>query len=140
MADSIIHKRPELRERWAYDYGVLCRGIERVWLDTKESKYFNYIKDNMDYFVDSDGSIKYYEFEKFNMDYINNGKTLLFLFKETKEKKYKIAVDTLRSQLKSQPRTSEGGFWHKEIYPHQMCLDGLYMGAPSYAQYCQLFY
>jgi len=45
----------------------------------------------------------------------------------------------LREQLKTHPRTSEGGFWHKKVYPHQMWLDGLYMGQPFYAEYAKLF-
>ena len=34
-----------------------------------------------------------------------------------------------------QPRTLEGGFWHKLIYQHQMWLDGLYMASPFLARY-----
>ncbi len=139
MTESVIHKFPELRDRWAYDYGVLCRGIERAFETTKDDKYFKYIKDNMDYFVNEAGEIKYYDFNKHNIDYINNGKTLLYLYRMTKENKYKLASDTLRKQLDEQPRTSEGGFWHKDIYPHQMWLDGLYMGAPFYAEYTKIF-
>ena len=38
--------------------------------------------------------------------------------------------DVIYGQLKGQPRTSEGNFWHKKIYPNQVWLDGLYMGQP----------
>jgi unsaturated rhamnogalacturonyl hydrolase len=44
-------------------------------------------------------------------------------------------MDTLVRQLKNQPRTLEGGFWHKLIYQHQMWLDGLYMASPFLAHY-----
>jgi unsaturated rhamnogalacturonyl hydrolase len=37
--------------------------------------------------------------------------------------------------LKEHPRTSEGAFWHKQINPYQIWLDGLYMGTPFYAEY-----
>lgn len=139
MTDSIIHKRPVLDGRWAYDYGVVSRGIERVWRVTGDSFYYDYIKRNMDNFVGEDGAISYYRFEDYNIDYVNNGKTLLMLYLESKVEKYKKAVDTLRLQLKTHPRTSDGGFWHKSIYPHQMWLDGLYMGGPFYAQYVKEF-
>lgn len=89
----------------------------------------------MDAFVDESGEIRKYTYEEFNIDYINNGKVLLTLFKETGELKYKKAIDTLRKQLKEQPRTAEGVFWHKKIYPYQIWLDGLYMGAPFYTEY-----
>lgn len=62
-----------------------------------------------------------------------------FCFKETGEEKYRKAAELLRSQLEKHPRTKEGGFWHKKIYPHQMWLDGLYMGTPFYAEYGQIF-
>ncbi len=139
MADSVMYKFPELRDRWAYDYGVLCRGMERVFIDTTNLKYFNYIKDNMDHFTDEAGNMKYYQMDQYNLDFLNNGKTILYLYKETNEQKYKLAVDRLRQQIVGQPRTSENGFWHKKIYPHQMWLDGLYMSSPFYAEYSLVF-
>ena len=45
----------------------------------------------------------------------------------------------LRKQISEQPRTTDGGFWHKKRYPNQMWLDGLYMGEPFYAQYTTTF-
>lgn len=139
MADTVMKKFPNLRNRWAYDYGVLCKGLEQVYRQSGEDKYFRYIQENMDYFVDEDGAIRYYRKEDHNLDFINNGKTLLFLYAKTGNEKYKKAVDLLRSQLAEHPRTEEGGFWHKDCYPHQMWLDGLYMAQPFYAQYIEMF-
>ena len=51
----------------------------------------------------------------------------------------KKAIDLLRKQIDSQPRTSDGGFWHKKRYPHQMWLDGLFMAEPFYAAYTQTY-
>jgi len=53
--------------------------------------------------------------------------------------RYRKCADLLRQQLATHPRTSDGGFWHKQRYPWQMWLDGLYMGAPFYAEYTKLF-
>lgn len=44
-------------------------------------------------------------------------------------------MDTIYGQLENQPRTKEGNFWHKAIYPNQIWLDGLYMAQPFYMQY-----
>ena len=49
--------------------------------------------------------------------------------------RYRTAIETLRDQLRDQPRTSEGGFWHKQMYDHQMWLDGLFTGTTFYARY-----
>ena len=93
----------------------------------------------MDHFVQADGSIKRYKLEDYNIDNIKNGRTLLTLYKVTGQPKYYKAATLLRQQLKTHPRTKEGGFWHKKIYPYQMWLDGLYMGQPFYAEYAATF-
>jgi unsaturated rhamnogalacturonyl hydrolase len=56
----------------------------------------------------------------------------------TGKEKYLKACHQLYAQLQKHPRTNEGGFWHKKIYPYQMWLDGLYMGQPFYAEYASL--
>lgn len=139
MADTLLLKFPELRRRWAYDYGVVCKGLMQVYEETGDERYFEYIESNMEYFVNEDGTIKFYDITQHNLDYVNNGKILLFLYKKTGKEKYRKAADLLRSQLNEQPRTQQGGFWHKDIYPHQMWLDGLYMAEPFYAEYISLF-
>jgi len=126
--------------KWRYDQGVILKGIEGIWNATGDGKYFSYIQKSMDYYVKEDGSIKGYKPDEFNIDHLNNGRLLLLLYRVTGKEKYKKAADLLRSQLKDHPRTSEGGFWHKKIYPNQMWLDGLYMGEPFYAEYSMLFH
>ena len=126
--------------KWRYDQGVILKGIRAVWAATGDGKWFNYIQKSMDFYVQPDGSIKGYRPDEYNIDHINNGKLLLFLFQVTGKEKYKKAADLLRNQLRTHPRTSEGGFWHKKIYPYQMWLDGLYMGQPFYAEYAKLFH
>ena len=144
-ANSIMERLPRLYEdrgyngKWSYDYGVILKGFEKVWRQTGDQNYFQYIKDNMDYFIQEDGSILGYHLEEFNIDHINNGKLLFVLYRETGEEKYKKACDLLRKQLEKHPRTSEGVFWHKQIYPYQIWLDGLYMGSPFYAEYQTTF-
>lgn len=124
--------------KWSYDLGVLLKGMEGLWLRTGDAKYFNYIQHQIDYYVGEDGSIRDYKQEEYNIDYINNGKPLLLLYRVTGKEKYLKAATQLREQLRTHPRTKEGGFWHKKIYPWQMWLDGLYMGEPFYAEYANL--
>src|SRR6188474_55062 len=124
--------------KWAYDMGVILKGFEGMWNNTGDVKYFQYIQKQMDVFVQEDGSIKSYRPDEYNIDHINNGKLLLLLYRVTLKEKYLKAANNLREQLKTHPRTKEGGFWHKNIYPYQMWLDGLYMGTPFYAEYAML--
>jgi unsaturated rhamnogalacturonyl hydrolase len=125
--------------KWSYDMGVVLKGFEGIWMNTGDVKYFNAIQGKMDYFVQNDGTIKGYEAEEYNIDHVNNGKLVLLLYRVLGKDKYKKAADALRNQLRTHPRTKEGGFWHKKIYTNQMWLDGLYMGEPFYAEYAMLF-
>ena len=85
--------------------------------------------------MQEDGTIKGYNPEDYNIDNVNAGKTLFLLYDITGKEKYRKAIDVIYGQLKGQPRTSEGNFWHKKIYPNQVWLDGLYMGQPFYMEY-----
>lgn len=139
IADSVMQRRFILGKKWAYEWGVVLRGLHEVWQRTDDTVYFDYIKSNIDYFVAPDGSIRTYRLEDYNLDMINTGKLLFPLYRVTGHSRYKMAIQTLVQQLKQQPRTAEGGFWHKKIYPHQMWLDGIYMACPFYAQYASMF-
>lgn len=124
--------------KWSYDQGVVLKGIEGLWKNTGNGDYFKYIQRSMDVYLDSLGKIRGYKPEDYNIDNVNNGKLLLLLYRVTGNEKYWKAAKTLREQLRNQPRTNEGGFWHKKVYPFQMWLDGLYMGEPFYAEYSYL--
>ena len=126
--------------KWSYDMGVILKGFEGIWLRTADRKYFNVIQAKMDWFVQNDGTIKGYEADEYNIDHVNNGKLLLLLYRVTQKEKYLKAAQLLREQLRHHPRTNEGGFWHKKVYPYQMWLDGLYMGEPFYAEYAMLMH
>lgn len=124
--------------KWSYDMGVVLEGAAAVWRNTGDGKYFKYIQSSMDAYLDKEGNITTYKAEDFNIDNIKNGRALLLLYKVTGQQKYLLAVNKLYDQVKKQPRTKEGGFWHKKIYPNQMWLDGLYMAQPFYAEYAKL--
>lgn len=126
--------------KWAYDQGVVLKGIEGLWYRTGDKKYFDYIQKSMDFFVKEDGSIRTYKLSNYNIDNVLCGRNLLMLYKVLGKEKYYKAAATLRNQLRTHPRTKEGGFWHKQIYPWQMWLDGLYMGQPFYAEWSKTFH
>lgn len=124
--------------KWAYDQGVILEGIDGIWKRTADNEYFKYMQKSMDFFVTKEGTINRYKQADYNIDNIKNGRILLTLYKVTGQQKYFKAATLLWDQLQQQPRTKEGGFWHKKIYPNQMWLDGLYMGQPFYAEYAAL--
>jgi unsaturated rhamnogalacturonyl hydrolase len=139
MAGSTMARFPLLAEEWNYQWGLVLKGFERVWRATGDERYRAYIQKNVDAFVQPDGAIRGYQLEEYNVDRLNTGKVLFALYEQTGDTRYKRALDLLRSQLGTQPRTRSGGFWHKQIYPHQMWLDGIYMADAFWAQYENAF-
>ena len=142
MAETLMHDFPEVWQmeegeapHWAYTKGLVCDAFLALWETTGEQRYFEYALDYADTMINEEGVILGYEMEDFNIDKINPGKMLFTLYRETEDPKYELAMKTLRLQLVDHPRTEAGGFWHKLRYPHQMWLDGLYMGGVFYTRY-----
>lgn len=121
--------------KWDYVHGLVLTSFEQLYKKTNNKKYLDYVKGYADATISADGSIPSYKFSNYNIDMIEAGNILFYLYDKTKEEKYLKALQTLRKQLAEHPRTSEGGFWHKKVYPNQMWLDGLYMGQPFYTHY-----
>lgn len=132
--DSAIPDR-----KWTYEQGLMLVAFHRMWEHSGERKYFDFIRQNLDHYVEESGNIRTYKLGDFNLDNVSPGRALLFVYEATNQAKYRAAADTLRRQLRGQPRTDEGGFWHKKIYPYQMWLDGLFMAEPFYALYARMF-
>ncbi len=126
--------------KWTYDQGLVLKGIEGIWKRTGDRKYFDYIQRSMDFFVAKDGKIRTYKASDYNIDNVLPGRNLLMLYAVTGKKHYYQAAQTLREQMKTHPRTKEGGFWHKKRYPWQMWLDGLYMAQPFLAEWAATYH
>src|SRR5262245_49720032 len=84
--------------KWTYEHGLVLKSIERVWEQTRDKQYFDFIQRNIDHFVSHDGAIRTYSIDEYNIDHINPGRALLFLYKTTREEKYKKAAALLREQ------------------------------------------
>ncbi|WP_369822691.1 glycoside hydrolase family 88 protein [Spirosoma sp. 209] len=138
--DSIVTKEGN-PARWDYEQGLVLKALERVWQRTGDGRYYAYILRDMNRFISADGRIRTFRMDEYNLDNITPGRTLLTLAQQTEagREKFRRAADTLRAQLTRQPRTQARGFWHKQRYPNQMWLDGLYMAEPFYAEYSALY-
>ncbi len=141
MAESVMIRHDSLIKstrspnKWQYDIAWLAGSIAQLSDETGDDKYFNYMKTYMDYYVNPDGTARYYTLEEYNLDRIRPAVNLFALWHKTGDDKYKTTIQNHIQQLKTHPRTSEGGYWHKKIYPNQMWLDGLFMASPFMAQY-----
>ncbi|MCF0131876.1 MAG: glycoside hydrolase family 88 protein [Pseudobutyrivibrio sp.] len=124
---------------WNYIDGCMIKAVMELYSITGEKKYLDFADEFIDIRVSEDGSIAGYNVEELNLDNINAGKTLFELYDLTGKEKYRKAIDLIYSQIGQMPRTREGNFWHKKIYPGQVWLDGLYMCQPFYIEYEKRF-
>ncbi|WP_062546104.1 glycoside hydrolase family 88/105 protein [Rufibacter tibetensis] len=144
MALSVLKRNPWMTElpgntSWGYTQGLIYYSFEKLSHESSNGRYQQLVQQYADKMIDEKGTIKSYRTDAFNIDNINSGKILFGLYESTKDEKYRLAIEGLRNQLRWQPRTTEGGYWHKLKYPWQMWLDGAYMGAPFLAQYAKVF-
>ncbi len=130
--EAILENKPA---HWSYIDGCMGMGILYMYEATQEEKYFTFLDNFIDYYVDEEGKILGYDLVEYNSDSINEGKLLFALYEKTGKEKYKKALDMLIRQVNWQPRTRSGSFWHKLVYPYQVWLDGLYMVEPFYLEY-----
>ncbi|MBR5111484.1 MAG: glycoside hydrolase family 88 protein [Clostridia bacterium] len=131
--------RAGLPASWNYIDGCMMTALLSMAEITGDQRYFDFAESFIDSFVYEDGSIRAYKAEGHTLDDINEGRVLFALYEKTGKEKYKKAAGFLRRQLSVQPRTEEGSFWHKQIYPHQVWLDGVYMAQPFSALYEKYF-
>lgn len=124
---------------WNYIDGCMITALICAGEITGETKYTDFAEKFIDYYVREDGSILGYSMDKFNLDDVNEGRVLFDLYKKTGKEKYKKAIFLLHEQLEKQPRTVTGNFWHKQIYPNQIWLDGLYMAQVFYVRFQKEF-
>ncbi|MEK3914774.1 glycoside hydrolase family 105 protein [Paenibacillus sp. FSL H7-0331] len=125
LVSSVVPGELPPANRWHYHQGVFLQGMLALWEQTKDAKYLLYPKAYVDHLIDEQGN---FYFSRDELDAIQPGLLLFTLDKHFKEPRYRIAMEKLRQLFRTLNRTAEGGFWHKDKYPYQMWLDGLYMG------------
>ena len=123
---------------WNYIDGCMTSSLIELYKTTKNEKYIEFVKNFVDFYVNEDGSILGYHIDKYSTDDVCESRILFDLYELTNNEKYNKAIDYTYAQVINHPRTKEGNFWHKLIYPNQIWLDGLYMMQPFYTRYISL--
>lgn len=146
MAESVMKRSPDPlmldvteKPKWDYTQGLVLLSMQQLAERTGDERLSKYVQAYYDGMIDPDGTIHAYSIDEYSLDRVNAGKLLFKLYAKTHDERFRKAIDTLRQQFRGQPRTSDGGFWHKKRYPYQMWLDGLYMGVPWLAQYGRVY-
>ncbi len=131
--------RMGLPSNWNYVDGCMMTALLALSDITGDPRYLDFVHSFISDFVSEDGSIRTFREDKHTLDDINEGRVLIPLWKTFGEEKFRKAADLLREALNHQPRTFEGNWWHKQIYPDQVWLDGIYMAQPFAADYEKTF-
>ena len=147
MAATVMREWPEGRVTtqnnpgiWGYEEGVMLDGIAAVWHTRADEGEFKYIQAAVDKYVTDDGTIKTYPTSQHSLDNIEMGRSVMLVYRVTQKEKYYKAAKFIHEQLAVQPRTASGAYWHKQIYPNQIWLDGAYMAEPFRAAYAATFH
>lgn len=130
--ESIRHGH---QPHWNYIDGCMITALLAIANITGEKKYFDFSENFINYYISDDGTILGFDKLKYNVDDVNQGKVLFELYEKTGKEKYRLAIEKQYEQLREQPRTVTGNFWHKYIYPNQIWLDGIYMAQVFSALY-----
>jgi unsaturated rhamnogalacturonyl hydrolase len=141
LAEAIMARWPypsSINEQgWEYNTGIVLYGLSVLYQRNGDARYLDYIRRWVDRYVDPEGHIDLGDVH--NLDKIQPGMLLLFLYEETGDERYHAAAQEVVQWLSEFPRNAEGGFWHKDIYPQEMWVDGIYMAQPFLVRYAHLF-
>jgi rhamnogalacturonyl hydrolase YesR len=137
LADTILSRFPDPDaipyRPWCYVQGYVLAGLEKLWTYTGNPDYFGYIRRFVDQHVASDGRLR--DFRGDSLDDMMAGTMVVALYGETGEQKYRLAADRIREAFEDYPRNSDGGFWHARALPHEMWIDGVFMGQMFLTRY-----
>lgn len=137
MCDTVMNEydAPDLPQKGRFHYiqGVFLSGMEKVYIETGDEKYYNYIKEWIDSNIIEDGSIRFHYRDK--LDDLQAARLLFMLYDKTGTAHYKKVLDNFIGYLERWDFTPQGGFWHMHNKPNQMWLDGLYMAGSLLAPY-----
>lgn len=132
---AYLDKYTPYKSYWNYEDGCILKAASDLYQATGDAAFRDFVLDYVSTYVAQDGSIPNYEMRQYNSDSINSGKALYFALDETGEERYRKAIEFHMQRLREHPRCACGSFWHKQLYPNQVWLDGLYMTAPFYMAY-----
>lgn len=118
--------------KWSYVMGIELEAMLDTYLKYGGDDIRNYCREYTDTMINDKGEIRGYNLKDYNLDQIRTGHFVARMYQQFPEKKNLIALETLMEQLKKQPRTNDGVYWHKAIYAYQVWLDGIFMGLPYY--------
>lgn len=129
--------------KWSYAVGIELESMLDTWRAYQNADVIKYLKEYPARMIDEDGNIKGYKQSDYILDNVRPARFILRMNRlflgdnEVRTYGTEKAVANVYAQMQSHPRTTTGKdgrgvFWHKNIYPNQVWLDGIYMGLPFF--------
>lgn len=119
---------------WNYKDDICMLGLGMLHAQTGDPVYRDALLACGRELTDENGVLSYWDDNDHNLDTISFGKSLLVLHAATGNPAYYERALAVWKHLEGHPCVSTGNYWHKQIYPHQVWLDGLYMALPFSAR------
>lgn len=127
--------------KWNYTTGLELKSFLDAARRYDMPEVVQYVRDWADTMATENGEVYKYKKSNYNVDHICPARIYFDLHDMfgDQDKRYRRVTRMIREQIDSQPRTKSGEFWHKQVYPHQVWLDGFYMALPFYAEYTKRY-
>ena len=127
--------------KWNYTTGLELKSFLDASRRYELPEVVDYVRAWADTMATEKGEVYKYKRSNYNVDHICPARIYFDLHDMygDQDKRYRRVTRMIREQLDTHPRTESGEFWHKQIYPHQVWLDGFYMALPFYAEYTKRY-
>lgn len=127
--------------KWNYTTGLELKSFLDAARRYELPEVVDYVRAWADTMATEKGVVYKYKKSNYNVDHICPARIYFDLHDMygDQDKRYRRVTRMIREQLDTHPRTESGEFWHKQIYPHQVWLDGFYMALPFYAEYTKRY-
>ena len=131
----------EGQRKWNYTTGLELKSFLDAAKRYELPEVVDYVRAWADTMATEKGEIYSYKKSNYNVDHICPARIYFDLHDMygDQDKRYRRVTRKVREQLDSHPRTQSGEFWHKQVYPNQVWLDGFYMALPFYAEYTKRY-
>jgi rhamnogalacturonyl hydrolase YesR len=137
LADTILARYPDADQipwkPWCYMQGYILAGLEKLAARTGDARYWDYILAWADRHARPDGTVA--GFKGDSLDDIMPGTMLAAAYQKTGEARYRRAAETVYASMADYPRNADGGYWHGRKLPHEMWIDGVFMGGMFLTRY-----
>ena len=129
------------QRKWNYTTGLELKSFLDAAKRYELPEVVDYVRAWADTMATEKGEIYSYKKSNYNVDHICPARIYFDLHDMygDQDKRYRRVTRKVREQLDSHPRTQSGEFWHKQVYPNQVWLDGFYMALPFYAEYTKRY-